>query len=44
MRATLNDLATNLANGKVTASHLVEEALARIAEYYDRPPRLLPLL
>lgn len=32
MRATLNDLATNLANGKVTASHLVEEALARIAD------------
>ena len=32
MRATLNDLATNLATGEVTASQLIEEALARIAD------------
>ena len=32
MRATLNDLATNLAAGRVTASQLVEDALARIAD------------
>ena len=32
MRATLNELATNLATGKVTASYLIEDALARIAD------------
>jgi aspartyl-tRNA(Asn)/glutamyl-tRNA(Gln) amidotransferase subunit A len=32
MRATLNDLATNLATGRVTAAHLIEDALARIAD------------
>ncbi|MFT4162335.1 amidase [Shinella sp.] len=32
MRATLNDLARDLAAGKVTAAQLIEESLARIAE------------
>jgi len=32
MRAILNDLARDLAAGKVTASQLIEESLARIAE------------
>ncbi|GMB79228.1 amidase [Shinella zoogloeoides] len=32
MRATLNDLARDLAAGKVKASQLIEESLARIAE------------
>ena len=32
MRATLNELATNLATGKVTVSYLIEDALARIAD------------
>jgi aspartyl-tRNA(Asn)/glutamyl-tRNA(Gln) amidotransferase subunit A len=32
MRATLNDLATDLATGKTTASQLVEASLARIAD------------